>query len=412
MTTYYKLSPHNWLILIVLVFTALAGLFWANYQFADQNPGGVDFLSPWMRGRSFLMEGLSPYSEHVDLRIQDAAYGRPAQGEEPKAWGIYPLYSFLLFAPFSALSNYTLARALWMMLLEISLIATALLALSLVEWRPRKWLLAAYLIFAPLWHYALRAVVDGDVLIIVTLLLTVALLALKHNQDRVAGFLLAFSTITPKLVLLLILFVLLWSLYQRRWKLIKWFLGSLAALIALGIFFIPNWIWQNLWQILRNPSPAAPRTLAAVMGGWWPGIAPQLRWGIPILLGSILLWEWWLARDKNFIHFLWTASLTLVITQWIGIPTDPGNFIYLFPALTLILANWDKRWQPHGIWVVLATLLLLFAGLWLQFIFTLEQTYQPVQHPSMFLTLPAFLLLGLYWIKWWIVRPARLALEG
>jgi len=389
----------------------LGGLVWANYHFCAQNPGGVDFLAPWIRGRSFMMEGISPYTEIVDLRVQKAIYSRPAQGDEPRASGLYPLYSFFLFAPFSTISNYILARALWMTLLEISLIVIAFLALLLVEWRPRKWLLTVYLLFAALWYHGICAVVNGDAIIVVTLLLTGTLLAIKHKRDKMAGFLLAYATIEPKSTLLLILLIMFWSISQRRWKIVGWFVGGLVALIVTGMIFIPNWIIQNIWTILRYPSYTQVGTLSNVLSGWMPGIVLYLKWGIPLVFGSVLLWEWWAARDKNFEWFLWTASLTLVISQWIGIQTDPGNFVFIFFALVLVLSGWDKRWKRFGKWIDLTILSILLVGLWSLFILTLDQTYQLTQDSIMFIPLPAFLLIGLYWVKWWIVRPARLALE-
>jgi hypothetical protein len=101
------------------------------------------------------------------------------------------------------------------------------------------------------------------------------------------------------------------------------------------------------------------------------------------------------------------AFLTLTISQWIGIQTDPGNFIILFPAIILIISIWDKRWKEKGTLIVSSTLAMLFFGLWFLFIITIQQSYQPIQSPVMFIPLPAFSLLGLYWIKWWVITPAR-----
>ncbi|RLD11532.1 MAG: hypothetical protein DRI56_00955 [Chloroflexota bacterium] len=408
MTIAYKSSPINWIILSILILTAVGGLLWGNYRFSARNPGGNDFLPHWIGARAFIFDGISPYSEEVALRAQNIVLGHPAAQGQNENRVTYPLYSELLFAPFAFIADYTLARAVWMTVLEISLIIISLLSLSLVKWRPPVWLLTVYFIFTLLWYHAARAVINGNAVIIIGLLLTGAFLAIRNGRDEIAGFLLAYSTINPQLVFVIILFILFWSVSQRRWKIIGWFFGSLAALIVLGIFFIPNWITQNIWEVIRSAAYNPAGTLGEVLGGWMPGIATQLKWGITILFGLILFWEWWSARQKDFTWFLWTASLTLVVSQWIGIPTNPGNFIFLFPALVLILSGWDKRWKKHGNWIALTAILILLLGLWS---LSLNYTSQLAQDPIMFIPFPAFLLFGLYWIKWWIVRPARLVLE-
>jgi len=115
--------------------------------------------------------------------------------------------------------------------------------------------------------------------------------------------------------------------------------------------------------------------------------------------------EWWNNRHAEGRGFLWAASLTLVVSQWIGIQTDPGNFIVLFPALMLVLALLDERWKTAGWVMILVFLLLLFVGIWALFLNTVEYGSQPVQSPVLFIPLPAFLLLMLYWVRWWAVEP-------
>jgi hypothetical protein len=50
-------------------------------------------------------------------------------------------------------------------------------------------------------------------------------------------------------------------------------------------------------------------------------------------------------------------------------------------------------------------MLALFIGIWAIFINTVEFGDQPVQSPVMFFPLPAFLLITLYWVRWWAVEP-------
>ncbi len=115
--------------------------------------------------------------------------------------------------------------------------------------------------------------------------------------------------------------------------------------------------------------------------------------------------EWWSNRYAEFTVFLCTACLTLVDSQWIGIQTDPGNFIVLFPALVLVFSLLADRWKTGGRAFVVLSLLALFVGIWAIFLKTVQYGAQPVQSPVMFFPLPAFLLVTLFWVRWWAVEP-------
>ncbi len=397
----------QWVVVSLLGILIIAGLTWVNYSFSKNNPGGNDFLVHYIGTRALLMEDISPYSDEVAIRIQTAAYGHPAQGDEYELRVAYPLYSIFLFLPFSLIQNYILARAVWMTALELALITMTFVAMNLAEWKPPLWQQGVILLFSLIWYHAVRGVVNGNAVIIIALMLTTILLLIRDNKDQFAGFLLAITTIEPQLVVLVIPFIVIWSLYQRRWTLIKWFFGTLAAFILFGIILVPNWILQNLWEIIKYPANNTAGTLAAIISEWLPGLSTQLKWGITIVFGSLIVCEWWSGRKGRFERFLWVVFLTLTISQWIGIQTNPGNFIILFPSVIFILSVWDKRLKKGGALSVNIALAILFFGLWLLLVMTIQRSYQMIQSPYMFIPLPAISLFGLYWIKWWVISPVR-----
>ena len=394
-------------IIILLALVILAGLTWVNYTFSVGNPGGNDFLVHYIGTRSLLFERLSPYSDEVALRIQTAAYGHPAQGIEHELRVAYPLYSVILFAPFSLITDYNLARAAWMTFLEIALVAMCFLAMDLVDWKPPLWIQGILLLFSIIWYHAIRGIINGNAVIFIALAITAILIFIKKGQDKAAGFLLAAISIKPHVVVLFIPLILIWCLYKERWILLQWFIGSLFVLVVTSAAFIPDWIIQNIQEVIRYPGYNPAGTLATALMELFPGLGDITQWIIAIVLGLLLIIEWWQGRKGDFTRLLWVSSITLVIAQWIGIQTDPGNFIILFPAIILVLAIWDKRWTDKGILITSISLGILFFGLWILFLSTLQRSYQPVQNPIMFIPLPAILFFSLYWIKWWVISPSR-----
>jgi hypothetical protein len=400
-----------WFIPAALFFAVLVGVTWGNYRFAQENPGGNDFLVHWVGTRALLLEGTSPYSDEVAEQIQTLAYGRPARPGEHELRVAYPLYSQVFFLPFALIADYNLARALWMTALQGGLILLALYGLRLTGWRPGTWLLLIYFLFAVLWYHGLRPLINGNAVIFVAVLLAGAFLALRSGRDELAGILLAFSTVKPQVVILPVVFILFWTISHRRWHVLVWLAITLVLLTASMALFVPDWPLQNLREVLLYPEYNPPGTPGAVFSGWWPGMGERLGWGLTAVLGIILILEWLAARRKGFRWFFWTACLTLVMSQWIGIQTDPGNFVVLFIPLVLVFAVWEERWGPRGRWAILGIKLAIFAGLWALFIRTITDVGQPLQHPILFFPLPLFLIIALYWVRWWAIRPSRLAVE-
>jgi hypothetical protein len=396
----------------VLGILALAGLTWTNYRYASQNPGGNDFLPRWMGTRIYLENGWSPYSRETSREIQKMVYGRGARQGEDQVLFVYPFYSFILFAPFALVDDYIWARALWMTALEIGLVVLTMQGLALTRWKPPRYLLAVFLLFSVLWYHGFRPVINGNAAILVGVLVALALQCIRTEQDALAGLLLALATIKPQMVVLLIPFVLLWALSQQRWALIATTLGSLAFLVAVSSLLMPNWILDNLRQIAAYPEYTQPGTPGGIFALVWPGFGRQLGWALTGIMTLVLVVEWLSAWGKDYRWFLWTAYLTLVITNLIGVRTATENFIALSPGLALVFATWDQRWGRAGRWFVWASMMLLFAGLWILFLRTLTPGVEhPIQHPIMFFPFPLFMLVGLYWVRWWFTRPPRAYLD-
>jgi Gpi18-like mannosyltransferase len=288
--------------------------------------------------------------------------------------------------------------------LETGLLLLATISIIMTRWRPGLVVLFVYFLFSLTWYHAIRALINGNAVILVGLLVTLSLWAIMQNKDEMAGVLLGLATIKPQVVFILWIFITIWAVSTRRWKLLAWSYGTVIVLTMAGIALIPDWILQNIYEVTRYPGYNPPGTVTAVLYEWMPGIGRQLGWGLTIILTIILLIEWRQVAGKNTQWFIWTACLTLVLTQWIGIQTDPGNFIVLFFPLVYVIVNLERRWGKNARLVTIIILAGLGVGLWYLFLSTLVPGEQPLQHSIMFFPVPLICLIGLYWIRWWAIR--------
>jgi hypothetical protein len=298
-----------------------------------------------------------------------------------------------------------------MTLLEFTLLGLLITSLILVDWRPTILMIIILFLYTFLWYHSLRPIISGNASILVAFFVTGALLAIRSNQDVLGGVLLAMTTIKPQMVIILILFVLIWSIVKGRWRIIWTFCGSLSFLIIFGTLFFQDWILENIRQIIRYNEIMFISTPSSILMSWLPGVGKQMGWILTGVMVAILMIEWRSSVSKDDRWFTWTAMVTLTASTLIGIYTTLENYIMMYPAIMLILATWDKRWGLLGKWLIVIFLILTSIGIWLLLLNGIQRGVQPDLDPVMYFISPVIVLFGLYWVRWWAVNPDRLPLE-
>jgi hypothetical protein len=390
-------------VLVAAIFIALSilgGLFWANLWVNRQRPGGTDFAVYWASARTLLEFDATPYGELASVNAQ-LALGRGAQDPSKSGFRLdLPLYSEMAVFPLAALSDFAVARAVWMLLMEVALLATAVLCLRLLDGGARL-LRIALPVFGVLWVQAVWPLTEGNAVILAALLLAAGLVALRGGRDEAAGVLFGlasfkFLTLGPFLI-----FVILWSLSRRRWRMAFAYLMSLGILVFISYFFYPSWFVPYLGALIVNLRGADMLSTAQIISASFPATGVRFSYLLSGVAAAVLLWEWWLARRGDHRHMIWVGCLTLALTPLLGLPTNPENYAVLILPVALLALLIEERWGFGGRWVVLGLLIVLFLGLW--------AIYLAASNPSIALFFPApiFLILGLYWVRWWAIHPPR-----
>jgi hypothetical protein len=377
-----------------VVLLALA-VYLTYVVFTSKYPGANDFYSRWAGGCALLREGLNPYSEAATLAIQEGMYGRPALPDEDQVAFAYPLYSLLFFFPLCITQNYALVQAIWLWLLLIALVASAILCMRLVDWRAGPWVWVLTIMWVVLLYYSFRALILGQFAIWVLLAMVAVLWALRHQYDTWAGILLALATIKPQMVYLAIPWILLWTVGQRRWRLWVGFLAAMASLILGSMLLLPSWLPDFARQVWAYPSYTVFGSLTWMIVQYSLGLGQTAETFVMVLLGLVIVVLGWRLWTGTWDQMLWMLGLLLVLTNFLTPRIATTNYILFIPWFIWGYRRMQREWHRWGGWVVLATQATLLIGPWALFLVTIQGDFEqaPVYFP-----LPAATMLMLLWL--------------
>ena len=302
-----------------------------------------------------------------------------------------------------------------MIILELALIATIILSVRLMDWKPSRWTWVFLVLFTWMSAYSFHSILSGSPAAIVGLFIVLALTALRNGRHELAGLLLALATCFPLSLSLLVILILFWALISRKGLVALWLVAGVLILSVIGLFFIVDWPLQMVRSYIPSSSAQAMLTFGDVLTAWLPGIGKQLSGGWIILLILVLLVEWILARQKDHRWLVWVVCLTLVLQMCSGMPTRLSSTVILLIPLVQILANWEQRLDKVGQWLASSSLVFLLVAGWLMVWANFEDWFRmeilPIETWGMILLFIAFLIVGLYWVRWWSVRPLQTYVE-
>ncbi len=386
-------------ILAVAIGTVVAAA-WANIRIVQTWPAGDDFWVHWTAARALIFDGQSPYSEEVTRQIRE---GLATSGGQAETGFTSPLYALLLYAPLALIGDYVLARAIWMTALQAAVLLAAFLSVRLVGWEKPGWLWPFLLLFSLFWLPSAFVYRLGSSTPFAFLLLALALFAIKHKRDELAGLLLAFSLLKPAAALVALLLVVFWAASQRRWRILGFTLGFWVFLVLFGMLFVAGWPLQNYRAALTYHHFRWISPLLDLFSGWWPGVGQPLAWVFAGALLMMLILEWRSAWGKSFEAFLWCLGLVLAVSLWPGWRVTMGDgFPFVFPIL-LAFSMWAKRWRLAGKWFVLVILLAFLILPWYLWVAGRAEVSRTAALGVFFL--PVLVIVSLYWVRWWFIKP-------
>jgi hypothetical protein len=304
---------------------------------------GADFYPIWLVARQWQVEHRDPYNAQMTRQIQTGLFGRVLDGRNPSdppaeyREFAYPAFTEVLLGPTAAIEFPTL-RLVLAVLLPLLTVASLWLWMLALQWRIDPLWFAVLVVLSLCNYPVLEAFFAEQPGLIAGFLLASSLLALRHNHLSLAGGLLSLTLIKPQMTLLAALYLMLWSVAdRRRVRFLAGFLLTTLLMVSASLWIWPHWIGAWIRVLLGYHRYATPPLATLLLGstlGLYVGpIAIVGMLGVGIFVA-------WRNRQASVDSpdFWLTLSLPLAITS---VTLLPGQAVYdhviLIPGIFLVL---------------------------------------------------------------------------
>lgn len=371
-------------------------------RFSPPVIGFDEFSINYTASKNWITQARSPYDPLNGVQV----INQQAIGTEDKLTGLviyfrYPLLTTVVILPFTLLPM-EIAKAAWMVFSMMCLITGSLLMMSFKDKPVDIWVLAAIAIFSVLNFYGVIAIETGNLFPQLFFVCMLVLVLLQARQDVLAGFLGTCTLLFPQYGILLAIFLNIWAIKAKRKKFLNGFYAGLIFEVVISLIILPTWLQGWLTSIIQDIS----------LNGTYSSLLSQLirinhpdSFWLNLVLHIILLIIWLASLSsfsiKNMEGLAWKASLCLIITSLLAFPVLPGVQIFCIPAIIMVIGTWMTRQGSSGKPFLWGSIILLLLIPWLMCLFVGTSIFFIVNGAFY----AVFAIMGLYWIRWWMIRP-------
>jgi Glycosyltransferase family 87 len=377
-------------IFLLSIFLVIGLFTWINYRFIIPLSALDEFRNAWLGANGWLLQGQNPYNTIAGFNI--------------------PFIAMFFYLPLGLL-DFTLARAIWLTIIESSLFLLVIIGINFSGWKVQIKSLPFIILTGLVMYSGIRAIFLGQFSVLVILMIYGGIFLISKKQDVLGGFLLALSISQPETAILLLVFITIWSLATKRHQLLVSLLSGMAFLIILSIILLPGWPIQWLRSLF---GPAGTLVLYTSMLSKFANSVPGIRQGLSLVLNLgvlfLLVIEWVTSIKDAQAMFIWLVMITMVVNSLIKLRADTVDIIGLLPVIFYILMVIQEKWKSlaNGMAYIIFISLVLLP--WLINISLWRQGN--LETFSFNLILSLVCLMALVWIKWWAHQSQRLPLES
>ncbi|MBW6464939.1 MAG: DUF2029 domain-containing protein [Brevefilum sp.] len=404
----YRRTAASQYLVVIIIFLSIIGVGLLSAFVMSHVPFTDDFVLPWAAGRSWLLDGESPYAPLIIQQSASVIDETPFLASLPDTPVFRePLLSLVFYLPFSLMS-YATARVIWMTILAICVGMIGFFSIQLSGWKGSPFEQFGAILLMVFWLPGASAILTGQLAPIIIVLILAGVYLVINGQDTTAGLLLSLTfSVFPTSGLILIV-LLIWGISMRRWSLVSGYFSGVIFLLVISWLVMPSWFTE--WAAVMLDTYQGwgwVSTPLMNLAGLLPGIASPLSIFLhgAMIVYSIMLTITILGQSGR--AFLYKTFVVFILAYLLHVQPRIFLLLLLIPALFMVFRSWAERWGLVGNLLSWFVLILIGGGSW----FLVETAFdftQPTYKPWLTFGYPLLVLMGMVWIRWWALRIPRL----
>ena len=314
----------------------------------------------WYAAHQYVAESRSIYDPQNSLEVFSLNHPPSEIRDEETIYPahfFYPAHLMLLVLPFTALP-FPLAFWIWLVLVQIFLIMGIYWLAKTVGWPHTPNQLAIYMMLSIFFIPSIQNTIWGQFNTLSVISLVLVYLFLRRERYALAGVCALGLTFKPQAMLLTIVFLLIWSIAdRRRWAFALSFGLACLAAWAFAERIQPSWVGGFLEAVRAYSAIHHPQGVLAALGPSGSVL------NILLILLTIGVFVWNRAYPRDSIPFAGTLVLSLSV-WWIVVSVlGMMNLVALPLALIWLFAGLEKLRPALYRFALVFYPLLYFLGL-------------------------------------------------
>jgi hypothetical protein len=395
----------------ILVILVILGLTLLNVELDQKVVLEDQFAIRWNAARYWMKEGRSPYSDQTQqeaIKLLETNNSLPNEREQ--GYFLDPAWVVYLFIPISFVP-YPIAKAIWMMLTQLSIVASFLLAIKLSGIKMNGIEIFFSCLLGVLFYPLVRASLSASMLPFFIMLTLLAIQLALSGQGSQAGLLLLIAIWFNPVAIFAVVFLLIYLGSKRDNSLAQMLLIGFAFLMVTTLILFPNWIQEWFASLIRlDPGLDWLDTPWMGIARAFPGAYAQVAIGLHLFSFIMLLVEWYGLGGKNDRGVQWKLMLTLIVSYFFNLYSDGSLFLVILPTFFIFFKYFSEKWPVSG-----------KIMLWISYIGLIVMSWRlvsdpldgfPKEHAVIFLLVPSLIFLGLQYFRWWAIASPKALVES
>ena len=308
-------------------------VFSVNLFIARNFVGGTNFYINWSSARLLTSDAQNPYENASYNAISENAQDTIFFPLEENEFFAAPIFSLFLYYPLLLVKDFQLARAIWMTLSMIGLLAVSLSLNDNTKVGDSR-----FKIFISIFIignvFSIVPLLSGELFLVSFILFLLTYSHVMKGDFELAGIFCGLAMVSPGLAVMGMLIFTVYSARQHQWGFLVWFLITNALLIFSGYLLLDNWVPYYLLVI----SDWVKQFLAALQLTF-QNISQVLLIAVPVLL---IIFEWlkFLNGIMDKQKEKWLINFSFSVVAIIGSVLKPQLFMLTLPAWLQITTQW------------------------------------------------------------------------